>query len=102
MKETQRREFLIVTEITQEFKMPERFTIIRTSRWGNSGTDLQTMAVLERRKFRNDDAIRMCNEMISKDNAGTNEELEYEVILSRENGEQEVIHRVDKKGTVSV
>lgn len=82
--------------------MPERFTIIRTSRWGNSGTDLQTMAVLERRKFRNDDAIRMCNEMISKDNAGTNEELEYEVILSRENGEQEVIHRVDKKGTVSV
>jgi len=82
--------------------MPERFTIIRTSRWGNSGTDLQTMAVLERRKFRNDDAIRMCNEMISKDNAGINEELEYEVILSRENGEQEVIHRVDKKGTVSV
>lgn len=82
--------------------MPERFTIIRTSRWGNTETNLQTMAVLERRKFRNDDAVRMCNEMISKDNAGTNEELEYQVILSRENGEQEVIHSVDKKGTVSI
>ena len=82
--------------------MPERFTIIRTSRWGNTGADLQTMAVLERRKFRNDDAIRMCNEMMSKDSAGTNEELEYEVILSRENGEQEVIHRVDKEGVKSI
>ena len=82
--------------------MPERFTIIRTSRWGTTGTDIRTMAVLERRKFRNDDAIRMCNEMMTKDKVGTNEELEYEVILSRENGEQEVIHHIEEKGTVSI
>lgn len=82
--------------------MPERYTIMRTSRWGTTGTNLQTMAVLERSKYKNDDAIRACNEMISNDKVGTNEELEYEVILSRENGVQEIIHKVDKKGTVSI
>ena len=81
--------------------MPERFTIIKTRRWGNTSIDIATVASIERRTHNTDDAVRLANNM-SNEKPSVNEEIEYEVILSRENGTQEFIHRVDKKGTVSI
>jgi hypothetical protein len=44
----------------------------------------------------------MANDMITKEQPITNEEIEYEVIIARENGTQEFIHRVEKLGTRSI
>tara|TARA_R110000851_G_scaffold327964_1_gene498086 strand:+ start:525 stop:773 length:249 start_codon:yes stop_codon:yes gene_type:complete len=82
--------------------MPERFTIVKTRRWGNASIDIATIASLERRTHSTDDAIRFANECMSNEKVFTNEEIEYEVILSRENGEQDFIHRVDKSGPRSI
>ena len=49
-----------------------------------------------------DDVIRMANDMISKEQPITNEEIEYEVLFSRDNGSTEFIHRVEKKGKRSI
>ena len=49
-----------------------------------------------------DKVIRMANEMIAREQPITNEEIEYEVIIARENGTQEFIHRVEKLGTRSI
>ena len=82
--------------------MPERFTIVKTRRWGTTSTDIATIASLERRTHNTDDAVRFANDMMTKEIVSVNEEVEYEVILSRENGTQEFIHRVDKKGARSI
>ena len=49
-----------------------------------------------------DDVIRMANDMIAKEQPTTNEEIEYEVLCSRDNGSTEFIHRVEKKGKRSI
>ena len=49
-----------------------------------------------------DDVIRMANDLISGEDVMTNEEIEYEVLLSYDNGNTEFIHRVEKSGKKSL
>ena len=80
----------------------ERLTIARTRRWGNSSIQINNVYSALRSKVRMDDVIRMANDMISKEQPITNEEIEYEVLCSRDNGTTEFIHRVEKKGKRSI
>ena len=76
----------------------ERLTIARTRRWGNSSIQINNVYSALRSKVRMDDVVRMANDMIAKEQPTTNEEIEYEVLCSRDNGTTEFIHRVEKKG----
>ena len=80
----------------------ERLTIARTRRWGNSSIQINNVYSALRSKVRMDDVIRMANDMIAKEQPITNEEIEYEVLCSRDNGSTEFIHRVEKKGKRSI
>ena len=60
--------------------MIEKFTIMRTRRWGNDHTEVSTAAVLMRNKASADQARILANEMIEKEPVGTNVELEFEVL----------------------
>jgi|TARA_Y100001951_G_C11178497_1_gene204502 hypothetical protein len=80
----------------------ERLTIARTRRWGNSSIQINNVYSAFRSKVRMDDVIRMANDMIAKEQPTTNEEIEYEVLCSRDNGTTEFIHRVEKKGKRSI
>ena len=80
----------------------ERLTIARTRRWGNSSIQINNVYSALRSSVRMDDVIRMANDMISKEQPITNEEIEYEVLCSRDNGITEFIHRVEKKGKRSI
>tara|TARA_Y100000310_G_C20696001_1_gene825771 strand:- start:1571 stop:1819 length:249 start_codon:yes stop_codon:yes gene_type:complete len=82
--------------------MIEKFTIMRKRRWGNSHTEVSTVAVLMRNKHSTDDARIMANNMLEKETVGTNVEVEFEVLHARENGDLEVIHTAEKKGTKSI
>ena len=73
-------------------------TIARTRRWGNSSIQINNVYSALRSKVRMDDVVRMANDMIAKEQPTTNEEIEYEVLCSRDNGSTEFIHRVEKKG----
>ena len=77
-------------------------TIARTRRWGNSSIQINNVYSALRSKVRMDDVIRMANDMIAKEQPITNEEIEYEVLCSRDNGTTEFIHRVEKKGKRSI
>ena len=76
----------------------ERLTIARTRRWGNSSIQINNVYSALRSKVRMDDVVRMANDMIAKEQPTMNEEIEYEVLCSRDNGSTEFIHRVEKKG----
>ena len=80
----------------------ERLTIARTRRWGNSSIQINNVYSALRSKVRMDDVVRMANDMIAKEQPTTNEEIEYEVLFSRDNGSTEFIHRVEKKGKRSI
>ena len=80
----------------------ERLTITRTRRWGNSEIQINNVYSVARNKAKIDKVISMANDMIAKEQPITNEEIEYEVIIARENGTQEFIHRVEKLGTRSI
>ena len=80
----------------------ERLTITRTRRWGNSEIQINNVYSAPRSKVKMDQVIRMANDMITKENVITNEEIEYEVLCSRDNGSTEFIHRVEKKGKRSI
>jgi|TARA_B100000809_G_scaffold247825_1_gene277273 hypothetical protein len=80
----------------------ERLTIARTRRWGNSSIQINNVYSALRSKVRMDDVVRMANDMIAKEQPTTNEEIEYEVLCSRDNGTTEFIHRVEKKGKRSI
>ncbi len=80
----------------------ERLTIARTRRWGNSSIQINNVYSALRSKVRMDDVVRMANDMIAKEQPTTNEEIEYEVLCSRDNGSTEFIHRVEKKGKRSI
>jgi hypothetical protein len=77
-------------------------TIARTRRWGNSSIQINNVYSALRSKVRMDDVVRMANDMIAKEQPTTNEEIEYEVLCSRDNGTTEFIHRVEKKGKRSI
>ena len=80
----------------------ERLTITRTRRWGNSEIEIHNVYSTPRSKTKIDKVISMANDMIAKEQPIINEEIEYEVIIARENGTQEFIHRVEKLGTRSI
>ena len=80
----------------------ERLTITRTRRYGNSEIQINNVYSVPRTKTKIDNVICMANDMITKEQPITNEEIEYEVIIARENGTQEFIHRVEKFGTRSI
>jgi hypothetical protein len=81
----------------------EKFTITKTRRWGNAHTEVGVVAVLMRNAGHNSDsAIRVANEMISKETPYTNEEYEMEVMHTTENGDVNTIHTVEKKGALSI
>ena len=81
--------------------MIEKFTIMRTRRWGNSHTEVSTAAVLMRNKASADDARILANTLLEREEAGTNVEVEFEVLHAKENGEVDVIHHAEKIGTKS-
>ena len=80
----------------------ERLTITRTRRWGNSEIQINNVYSVPRSKIKMDKVISMANDMISREDVITNEEIEYEVLCSRDNGTTELIHRVEKKGKRSI
>ena len=82
--------------------MADRFTITKTKRWGNADTQISNIFSTNRSKMKRDDVIRMANELMTKEEVYTNETVEYEVLLSYDNGNTEFIHRVEKDGKKSV
>ena len=82
--------------------MPERLTFTRTRRWGNSEIEINNVYSALRSKVKRDKVISMANDMIAKERLIVNEEVEYEVLISRDNGMTEFIHRVEKKGKRSI
>ena len=82
--------------------MAERLTITRTRRWGNSEIQINNVYSALRSKVKMDQVIRMANDMLTRENLIVNEEIEYEVLMSRDNGTTEFIHRVEKKGKRSI
>ena len=80
----------------------ERLTITRTRRWGNSEIEINNVYSVHRTKTKIDKVISMANDMIAKEQPIINEQIEYEVIIARENGTQEFIHRGEKLGTRSI
>ena len=54
----------------------ERLTIARTRRWGNSSIQINNVYSALRSSVRMDDVIRMANDMISKEQPITNEEID--------------------------
>ena len=81
--------------------MADRFTITKTKRWGNADTQISNIFSTNRSKMKRDDVIRMANELMTKEEVYTNETVEYEVLLSYDNGNTEFIHRVEKDGKKS-
>lgn len=82
--------------------MIEKFTVMRTRRWGNAHTEVSTAAVLMRNKASLADAIILANEMIERERPGTNDEIEYEVLHAQENGEIILAHHAIKNGPRSI
>ena len=80
----------------------ERLTITRTRRWGNSEIQINNVYSALRSKVKMDKVISMANDMIARESVIINEEIEYEVLMSRDNGTTEFIHRVEKKGKRSI
>ena len=77
----------------------ERYTIFeRSYDLASPETFITPMYVVERNAVKNrDEVIRMANKMIS-DFRWTDSmiRVEYDVVLTRENGEQEIIHTVSR------
>jgi len=80
----------------------ERFTITKTQRWGNMDTQISHIYSANRRDTKKDDVIRIANEMMSNEDVYTNEVVEYEVLMTSDNGHTEFIHRVEKTGKRSI
>ena len=80
----------------------ERLTITRTRRWGNSEIQINNVYSAPRSKVKIDQIVSMANDMIARENVIINEEIEYEVLCSRDNGTTEFIQRVEKKGKRSI
>ena len=80
----------------------ERFTITNTKRWGNVDTQISHIYSAHRRDTRKDDVIRIANEMMSREQVYTNEVVEYEVLMTSDNGHTEFIHRLEKSGKRSI
>jgi hypothetical protein len=79
----------------------EKYTIMRTRRWGNDHTEVTTVNVLMGNKASADDARIMANNMLSQEKLGTNVEIEFEVYHAQENGEVKVVHRAERSGVKS-
>jgi hypothetical protein len=82
--------------------MADRFTITKTKRWGNTSTEVHNVYSVFRNESKRDDVIRMANDLMTKEEVYTNETVEYEVLLSYDNGSTEFIHRVEKDGKKSI
>ena len=80
----------------------ERFTITKTKRFGNADTQITNVFTTNRSQMKRDKVISIANDMMSKEEVYTNETVEYEVLLSYDNGNTEFIHRVEKDGKKSV
>ena len=80
----------------------ERFTITKTKRWGNADTQITNVFTTNRSEMKRDKVISIANDMMTKEEVYTNETVEYEVLLSYDNGNTEFIHRVEKDGKKSV
>ena len=55
----------------------ERLTITRTRRWGNSEIQINNVYSAPRSKVKMDQVIRMANDMISREDVFTNEDIEF-------------------------
>ena len=80
----------------------ERFTITKTKRFGNADTQITNVFTTNRSQMKRDKVISIANDMMSKEEVYTNETVEYEVLLSYDNGNTEFIHRVEKDGKKSI
>ena len=80
----------------------ERFTITKTKWWGNADTQITNVFTTNRSQMKRDKVISLANEMMSQEEVYTNETVEYEVLLSYDNGNTEFIHRVEKDGKKSI
>ena len=80
----------------------DRFTVTKTKRWGNADTQISNVYSIGRNKARRDDVIKIANDLITKEQLYTNESVEFEVLLSYDNGNTEFIHRVEKEGKKSI
>ena len=80
----------------------ERFTITKTKRFGNADTQITNVFTTNRSQMKRDKVISIANDMMTKEEVYTNETVEYEVLLSYDNGNTEFIHRVEKDGKKSI
>ena len=83
--------------------MSEKYTIIRTSRYGHHGARVRQMGTMMRNDVkRTDDIVKICNDLASKDFAATNEVVIYDVVHNNEMGESNIIHTIEIEGKKSV
>jgi len=83
--------------------MPERYSVMRTSRYGNQGANVQQLYSVMRRDIkRTDDVIRVATDMANKDKPATNETIFYDVVLINDMGEQETIKSIEVEGKKSI
>jgi hypothetical protein len=79
--------------------MAEKYSIMRTQRWGHGNSTCKHMlSVMRSSVKKQDDIIRTCNEMISNDTPVPNETITYDLYLNRENGDSNIIHSVERDG----
>lgn len=85
-------------------KMAEKYTIIRTSRYGNVGeANIRQLASVMRRDIKRlDDLVRVCNEAAEKEKAATNEVIIYDLYHVKEDGESNIVHTIEVEGKKSI
>ena len=93
---------IIPIRFEDRYKIMEWFTNTKTQRWGNMDTQISHIYSANRRDTKKDDVIRIANEMMSNEDVYTNEVVEYEVLMTSDNGHTEFIHRVEKSGKRSL
>lgn len=76
--------------------MSEKYTIMRTSRYGHQGSQIkQVYSIMRRDVKRQDDVISTCNQLASNDSPIVNETIIYDVYYNRENGDSDIIHTIE-------
>lgn len=83
--------------------MSERYSVMRTSRYGNQGANVQQLySVMRRDVKRTDDVIRVATDMANRDKPAVNETIFYDVVLINDMGEQETIRSIEVEGKKSI
>lgn len=84
--------------------MAEKYTIMKTSRYGNMGeANIKHIGTIMRKDVkRQDDVIRAVNESAAKEKPTQNEVIIYDLYLVKDNGDSNIIHSIEIEGKKSL